>query len=75
MSKEIRLSGDHADGISAIVDDEDYPLLSRHSWHLRQNGVAKSIGDSRTTSRIFMHQLIGKVYGMPISEFGLKGVI
>lgn len=26
----------------AIVDDEDYPLLSRYSWHLDHKGYVKT---------------------------------
>lgn len=56
MSKEIPLSGSHADGLKVVVDDIDYPLLSRQVWHYTIRGPARSVGKSGT--RLFMRQLV-----------------
>ncbi len=59
MVKEIKCFG----GQIVLVDDEDYPLLSRHAWHicgLQKRKYAATILNSKTGGQknIYMHQLI-----------------
>ncbi len=57
--KEIALSGDVGFGKHALVDDEDYPLLSRITWSLSSHGYA-------VNGKCYMHSLIlGFPRGLP----------
>jgi hypothetical protein len=62
--KEIPLTGKYGRGRVALVDDEDYDLVSPYRWYARVLGrniyaYASSRGGSRATSRpISMHSLL-----------------
>ncbi len=53
--KEIELT----QGFKALVDDEDYPLLSRHSWHVIHSGKTQHYATMTFRGMaILMHHLI-----------------
>ena len=56
MSRRLRLSK----GQTTLIDDEDYPLLTRYKWHLTANGAVQgSIPTGRRGSKhILMHRMI-----------------
>ena len=54
--KKIPLGGKHAGGRIALVDDEDYPLLSRLNWFVTDTGYAACSLNSG--SNVKMHRLI-----------------
>lgn len=61
MTKEIVCSG----GEIILVDDEDYPVISRHKWHYTANGantrsyaVTRLNMSDRGVRTIFMHSMI-----------------
>lgn len=60
MTREIQLSN----GGVTLVDDEDYPVLSRHNWYINFSGkrgyaITKLKTDQTTIWRcIFMHHMI-----------------
>jgi hypothetical protein len=62
--KEISLTGKHGIGKVALVDDEDYELVSRYRWYAKVTGpniyaVASSRGGTRAANRpIRMHKLL-----------------
>ena len=47
------------DGLTALVDDEDYELVSKYSWHIN-NGYARAWTPSinRKRKKVYMHSLI-----------------
>jgi hypothetical protein len=49
--KSIPLNGANGKGRFAIVDDEDYPVISRVTWHLSSHGYA-------TTGKFYLHALL-----------------
>ena len=68
--REIQLNGKKAAGRVALVDDEDYELMSGHSWHVWEQhrpGRHRATGpyacaairrDDGTLRHVYMHQLI-----------------
>lgn len=54
--KEIPLSGRKGAGLVALVDDEDYPLLSRWSWSLWRKGYAQASVHGRCGTK--MHWMV-----------------
>ncbi|SRR6266536_26325 len=68
--RSIRLNGAFANGLSALVDDDDYELVSQYRWHVHRNahapddpskGYARasiSRGTGQTPGHLFMHVLI-----------------
>jgi len=48
-------------GREILVDDEDYPILSRHQWNLHNEGYAYT--QSVTQNRLYMHRLIMAPFG------------
>lgn len=61
MTKKIICSGDE----EILVDNEDYPVLSRHKWHYTANGsktrwyaVTRLNTDDKSVRTIFMHSMI-----------------
>jgi len=58
----IPLQGSAGIGKNAMVDDEDYPLLSRITWNITDHGYAKS-----TNGNIYMHFLI---FGLSVGPHG-----
>lgn len=65
MSKEIPLTK----GYVAIVDDEDYPILSRYKWQvsLRETNIYAVTDINR--KRIYMHRMImGEPKGMTVDH-------
>src|ERR1700677_662077 len=59
MVKEIKCYG----GEIVLVDDEDYPLLSRHTWHTSGYGdnryaITKIPNKNGTERNFYMHNLI-----------------
>lgn len=59
MTKQIPLRGKFGQGKFALVDDEDYPLLSRYRWYVMKNGyvVCNQQARSALSSRL-MHRVI-----------------
>jgi hypothetical protein len=55
-------------GQYTIVDDEDYPLLSRHNWYYEPAGsTGYAVSKSLTLGKMYMHRLIlppGRVYNL-----------
>jgi hypothetical protein len=46
-------------GETALVDDEDMPLVSRYRWHLHSAGYAvATTGSHRMRKNIWMHRLV-----------------
>lgn len=59
MSKEIQLFGKFAEGLYALVDDEDYDRVNQHRWHVGNNGYIKTfVGGRKNAKCILMHRLI-----------------
>lgn len=58
MSYKIELT----QGKFAIIDDEDYELVSRYKWHYRtcDGYAATSVGGRKNKKGILMHRLIAK---------------
>lgn len=62
MVKEITCSG----GEVILVDDEDYPVMSRHPWHFTTNGEGNrsyavtrlNTAQSKSMKTVFMHNMI-----------------
>lgn len=61
MTKEIICSG----GEKVLIDDEDYPVISRHKWHYTTNGlgtrsyaVTRLNTSDRGVRTLFMHSMI-----------------
>lgn len=56
----IPLRGKRGAGKVALCDDADFPLLSKHSWHLSAKGYARtSVSEPGTAGRTRnMHQLL-----------------
>ena len=76
--KKIELGGKRGAGKYALVDDEDYELVSGFAWHLSSNGYARcavnvetreeALRDGRNyrkQRRIFMHRLVMGVDDVP----------
>jgi hypothetical protein len=65
MSKLIALSGKRGSGKFAIVDDEDYPELSKYKWYLDKDGYAvrtqRVKGSGNKMINMFMHRQILKL--------------
>jgi len=60
MSKEVRLSN----GNFALVDDEDYPVLSRLTWYQDKNGYVGHDFRHNRSAFVKMHELLIKVEAM-----------
>lgn len=69
--KKIELGGKRGAGKYALVDDEDYELVSQYRWHLSSGGYVRTAVNAETRAeaasqgrswrrqeRIFMHRLI-----------------
>jgi AP2 domain len=63
VTVEVPLDGTNAAGRVALVDDADWPLMARHSWHVVE-GVLANPGHTpygpyaRNPDGVFMHTLI-----------------
>lgn len=52
--KTIKVSNKHA-----LIDDEDFPLISAHTWWLTKGGYAYTqVGGRKNNTTILMHRLI-----------------
>lgn len=63
MSKKIQLYGKVGEGKFAIVDDEDYELVSKYKWYLNKRGYVSTLSKDKTT-RVYLHRLV-----MGLSDF------
>lgn len=69
---EVKLSGIGGAGLISLVDNDDYNLISKYSWHLSSFGYARAratvdIGIGR--KHILMHRVImGNPIGMDIDH-------
>jgi hypothetical protein len=59
--RTVPLHGKRAEGRVALVDDEDYELVSQHRWHVKQSDRANWVGRAR-------HSLTG-----PYAQAYLRG--
>lgn len=64
-------------GLVAIVDEEDYPEISKFTWHARKDGhfyyPATWVGPRKTRKYVMMHQMImGVIPGKKIDHIDRK---
>src|SRR5690349_13857865 len=77
--KEIPIVGKRGNGLVALIDDEDYELVSKHRWNIfvRKNELKArtSIKIEGTWKSVFMHRLImGSPENMEIDHKNHNGL-
>ncbi|MBP3954935.1 endonuclease [Gemmata sp. G18] len=55
-------------GFVALIDDKDYPLVSRYKWHVHED-------DSSTESRFYAHTNVPKTANRPRTKLQLHRLI